>query len=291
MIITDLDAAHSCLERIGYYRLSAYWFPFRRANNSAEFKPGTTFQQVMDLYILDKRLRLLFMDALERVEVALRVNVALLLAAREPWAHRDPNQLHGKFAKINPHTGRSRHQDWLAKLDRKFADSNEEFVKHFKQKYSSERLPLWMAIELWDFGMLSVLVSGMQYKDQEQLAAKYHLPRPTLLTSWVRNLNYVRNLCAHYCRLWNRSPLDQIAPPRIGEITLLDHLVLNKKALVRVYASAAILQFLLRTIHPTSSWSHRLERLYATFPTTESVKLTQAGFPLNWEGLDLWGSS
>ncbi len=112
MIITDMAAAQSCLERIGYYRLSAYWYPFRQKNavesyssavaedaDGDNFAPGTTFQQIMDLYVFDRQLRLLFLDALERVEVALRVDIALLLGARGGWAHRDPAHLHGKLQK------------------------------------------------------------------------------------------------------------------------------------------------------------------------------------------------
>ena len=128
MEITDLPAAHACLERIGYYRLSGYWYPFRRSRVSTHpvtgvplrlpgtvkpqvivedhFRPGTAFERVMELYVFDKRLRLLFLDALERVEVALRVDIALFLGAKGPWAHRDPEQVHGRFSKIiDPKTG------------------------------------------------------------------------------------------------------------------------------------------------------------------------------------------
>jgi abortive infection bacteriophage resistance protein len=125
MGITDKAAATACLQRIGYYRLSCYWYPFRKSHISTnpltgkvllhpltgkpqvivedDFRTGTTFRQVMDHYVFDKRLRLLFLDAIERVEVALRVDIALLIGTRDPWAHRDPAQLHGNFTKkINP---------------------------------------------------------------------------------------------------------------------------------------------------------------------------------------------
>ena len=134
--IPNVSSATACLERIGYYRLSGYWYPFRRSHISTnpvtgqlllhpttgrryvvvedDFRPGTTFQSVMDLYVFDKRLRLIFLDAIERVEVALRVDIALMLGARDPWAHRDPNQLHGNFTKKrNGHTSRTRHETWL----------------------------------------------------------------------------------------------------------------------------------------------------------------------------------
>ena len=215
MEITDVTAASACLERIGYYRLSGYWYPFRKSRigtnpltgqaltNPVTRKPqvvvedafrlGTTFQQVMDLYVFDKRLRLHFLDAIERVEVALRIDIALMLGARNPWAHRDPAQLHGNFAaKIDPSTGQTRFHSWLKRLDSTFDRSKEEFVKHFKLKYAGEKLPIWIAIELWDFGMLSTFLSGMKIVDLQALAQKYGLPRVDLLTTWIRNINNVQ---------------------------------------------------------------------------------------------------
>jgi abortive infection bacteriophage resistance protein len=312
MEITDIAAASNCLGRIGYYRLSGYWYPFRKSHLSTnpltgetllhpatgkpqvivedDFRLGTTFQKVMDLYVFDKRLRLLFLDAIERVEVALRVDIALLIGARDPWAHRDPNQLHGKFSKrvIDRRTGKTEYQKWLERLDATFQRSTEEFVKHFKRKYRGEQPPIWIAIELWDFGMLSVFLSGLKITDQERLASKYGLPRADMLTSWVRNINNVRNICAHHSRLWNRSPADQISPPKVGEIADLDHLAADSAGRSRIYATAAVLQFFLRTLNPTSSWGSRLKSQWPSLPGSPLLNPSQAGFPDGLEALQLW---
>jgi abortive infection bacteriophage resistance protein len=311
MAITDRAAAFACLQRIGYYRLSGYWFPFRKSHISTnpltgkvlllpstgkpqvivedDFRTGTTFQQVMAHYVFDKRLRLLFLDAIERIEIALRVDIALLIGARNPWAHREPTLLHGNFTKkINHSTGQTEYAKWLSRLDETFGRSKEEFVKHFKTKYRGEKPPIWIAIELWDFGMLSVFLSGMKVADQSQLALRYGLPRADLLTSWCRNINNVRNICAHHSRLWNRSPADQISPPKLGEITELDHLCADTSAQTRVYGTAAVIQFLLKTINPGSSWAARLKDLTLSFPNSAVTDLSQAGFPKNWETLSLW---
>lgn len=311
MEITDPAAAAACLGRIGYYRLSGYWFSARKSHLlhnpltgiviphpvarkpqvvvEDDFRPGTTFKQVMDLYVFDKRLRLLFLDAIERIEVALRVDIALLIGSRDPWAHRGPNQLHGNFTKkINPMHGQTEHAKWLERLDQTFDRSKDEFVKHFKRKYAGEHPPIWIAIELWDFGMLSMFLGGMKITDQEELGLKYGLPRPVLLTSWARNINNVRNMCTHHGRLWNRSPADQAVHPKPGEIPLLNHLVGDRLAQSRIYATAATLQFLLRTINPTSSWGHRLAQHFSSFPTSDVSTISQAGFPDGWQQLPLW---
>jgi len=176
----------------------------------------------------------------------------------------------------------------LKRLDQLFDRSKDEFVKHFKLKYVGEQPPIWIAIELWDFGMLSVFLSGMKIADQEALAAKYSLPRPALLTSWARNINNVRNMCAHHSRLWNRSPADQASHPKLGEVPLLDHLAGDLLARSRIYAVAAALQFMLRAINPTSSWGRRLQQHFATFPASDVSTISQTGFPSEWVQLPLW---
>lgn len=311
MEITDRKAAKECLARVGYYRLSGYWYPFRKNRFGTDsltgeplfypntnkrqvvveddFDTGTTFKQVMDLYVFDKRLRLLILDAIERIEVALRVDIALLLGQRNPWAHCEANYLRDEFAEqMSSSSNQTGFNQWLQKLGALFDRSKEKFVKHFKAKYQGEQPPIWIAIELWDFGMLSTFLSGMQRADQEALAAKYKLSRPELLTKSCRNFNGVRNICAHHGRLWNRSSADPIALPLRGEAVELDHLIENRYAQSHLYGTVAFLQFFLRAIHPRSSWAARLKQHCATFPHAKSVSLSQAGFPAGWESLPLW---
>lgn len=297
MGITDDARATAALERIGYYRLSGYWFPLRASTPAPTpaspkildaFQPGAEFSQVIDLYVFDKKLRFLMLDALERVEVALRTDIALLLGQYSPLAHRDPAWLHGNFAKKllqgRPYT---RHAEWLRRLDEAIDRSREDFVVHFKATYSTP-LPIWMAVELWDFGMLSHFLSGMRHQDQAQIAARYGLPRPELLTGWVRSLNFVRNIAAHHSRLWNRPLIDQPVLPRAGEVPLLDHLRSDRLYQTRLYGPAAILRHLLRVINPSTSWATRLADHLETLPQAPGVALNHMGFPANWRSLPLW---
>ncbi|WP_223648216.1 Abi family protein [Xanthomonas campestris] len=91
--VPDDDAALSYLRRLGYYRLSAYWYPFRKSTIVTvdgkfsrkvedDFHEGASFQSAVELYVFDKRLRMLALDAIERIEVALRVDIAYGLGRR-----------------------------------------------------------------------------------------------------------------------------------------------------------------------------------------------------------------
>jgi abortive infection bacteriophage resistance protein len=297
MLISDSDRAEICLRRIGYYRLSGYWYPFRHREILTDsqgrqydrmfenFRPGTEFAHVVNLYVFDKRLRLLFLDAIERIEVGLRVDIALLLGLRGAFAHRDISQFNKHFSTIDPDTGETLHAKFLGKLDGSYRRSREEFVDHFREKYISE-LPIWMSIELWDFGTLATILSGMKSADLGQLAAKYSLPKNNVLVSWAQSINFIRNICAHHGRLWNRPPVQQPSPVR--DVELLQHLRADTHAQRRLYAVAATLQYLLRLIHPGSTWAFRLKEQIRTFPQTSGISIRQMGFPEEWDNLPLW---
>lgn len=68
------------LKDVGYYRLSAYMAPYREYNEEGvmteRFSPGATLEKAWNLYLFGRQLRLLFMDAIERIEVFLRVKIA-----------------------------------------------------------------------------------------------------------------------------------------------------------------------------------------------------------------------
>jgi abortive infection bacteriophage resistance protein len=300
MFISDQAKAEVCLHRIGYYRLSGYAYPFRHREiirdfegktierTHENFRSGTEFTQVMDLYVFDKKLRLLMLDAIERVEIGLRVEIALLLGVRGPFAHLDSVNFNRYFSTSDGLTP-SPHVTFLAKLDDAFLRSREEFAEHFRKKYEA-KLPIWMSIELWDFGTLSAILSGMQAADLTALGALYQLPRRGFLPSWAQSINFVRNICAHHGRLWNRALVQQPIPGRAGEILLLEHLSADLHAQRRLYAVASILQYLLRFIHPSSSWGLRLAEHLATFPKSQHISLRQMGIPNGWDQLELWRS-
>lgn len=299
MVISDHAKATDHLQRHGYYRLSGYWRPARAfvvttASDGTtsqvlaeDFRQGTTLETIVNLCTFDKKLRMILLDALERIEVSLRVEAAHLLSAYSPTAHREPQYLAQSFTAID-RRGRSKHMDWLDRVDGLAEKSREEFVSSFKQKYDPP-LPLWISIELWDFGTLSNFLAGMRMSDLNVLAKRYGLPYGTVLSSFARNLNIARNICAHHSRFWNRVNTGTPRLPKIGEVPELDHLhALPATDLSRCYGSAAIAQHLMKLICPNSSWSTRLRALLDEFPVGPGIEVRHTGFPADWHTLDLW---
>lgn len=292
MEITDFEKAEECLARIGYYRLSAYWYPFRKETDGIvedHFKEGTNFSSCMDFYVFDKKLRLLTMDALERIEISVRTDIALQMGRYDRNAHRMPKYLHKSFTnKQFPSDEESSYERWLKKQDRAFQFSKEEFTKHFKAKYPNQNLPIWIDVELWDFGSMSKFFAGLKGKDQNAIASLYNLDYGKTLENWLRCLNNIRNVCAHHHRLWNKPIVSRLNLKGASKISELAHLRKSEANNNRFYAVAAIIKVMLNRINPSSSWGYRLQQHMDTLPENPFIDERNAGFPPGWREQPLW---
>lgn len=294
--VDNPTAALDYLERIGYYRLSGYWYPLRaidqaastaqaRAVRTDSFLSGIRFEDVVRLYVFDKKLRLLALDALERIEMAVRVDVAHLLGKHDPRAHENPGCLHGNFAKKQiakgPDTGKTQHQLWLAKYQSMLSRARREpFVAHHQQQYGA--LPIWAAIEVWDFGLLSKLFAGMKYADQQTIAAIYGAPDGQAFAQWLRSLNFIRNVSAHHSRLWNINVLELSPVPHDWPASI------NK---AKPFFYFCLMQHLLSVICPNSGWGRRFSSLLTEdFPAVANgaISLVDLGVFAGWEKWALW---
>jgi abortive infection bacteriophage resistance protein len=305
MELTDRQRALDALERIGYYRLSGYWFAFRERSGPLvmldgngkkpgkvkegtvvldQFKSGATFQNAVDLYVFDKQLRLLVMDALERIEIALRVDISHTLGKLDTFAYLKPELFHGDFgSKLEPGSGVSRHHEWLGKHAQLISRSKEDFVRHNKDKYGLP-LAIWVACEVWDFGTMSTLYSGMREIEQDAIARQYRVNNGRIFATWLRSLNYLRNVCAHHCRLWNRNIVSQPKLPSPGELPWHESFVLDSHARARCFLLLLIIRHLLRAINPASSWPERMQTHLQNFPELSHLGLNLAGMgaPAHW---------
>ena len=289
LIVTDSAKALDYLHRIGYYRLSGYWFAFRQRNAASvitdNFKPGATFQNAVDLYVFDKQLRLLAMDALERIEIALRVDIAHSLGKLDTFAYLRGDLFHSTFsAELDKQSGLTKHHVWLTKHAQLINRSKEEFVQHNKTKYGLP-LAVWVACEVWDFGTMSTLFSGMREADQDAIAIKYGVANGRVFATWLRSLNYLRNVCAHHSRLWNRNIVDQPKLPAAATMPWVVPFETDSHARARCYLLLCIMRHMLLVVNPTSSWPARMRDHLQSFPNLDHLGLNQLGMgaAMGWD--------
>ena len=291
--IDNESKALEYLERLGYYRLSGYLYPFRELNSSAssanhaplrlsQFRESAKFHTAVELYVFDKKLRILALDALERIEMAVRVDIAYLLGQKDPLAHKNPSLLHGHFSKQikvrGPAKGKTMHQVWLEKYESMLHRARKEpFVEHHQQVYGD--LPIWVAIEVWDFGLMSKMYEGMKFADRDSIAEKYGAKDRDEFADWLKSFNFIRNVSAHHSRLWNINILERSSVPNY-----LEGFNLNNE---KPFLYFCLMKKMLDTICPNSSWWNRFINLTESFPedASVSIKLEDLGVVPGWQ---LW---
>lgn len=296
--VDNRQAALNDLERIGYYRLSAYWYSFRKrvANHVEgvdtpldEFIPDSRFEDAVALYNFDRQLRLTLMDAVERLEIAIRVQVAHVIGMKGPFAHLDVTHLDVSCQKPSWRDASiTQYQEFNTKLTDAVRDSKEAFAKHHREKYGGQ-IPIWAAIELWDFGMLSRFFQMMILSDREGVAARFGLNRYKTLANWLESLNLLRNICAHHGRLYRRSLVISPAIPKNRDLPEFEHLRrLGPVERVKLYPLLCVIVFLMRSAAPDSQWKSRFVDLLATPPTFQGAGLAGYGFPSSWMNEEFW---
>lgn len=262
------------LQAVSYYRLSAYWVPFRQPDDA--FKPGSTLDMIWRRYTFDRQLRLLLLDAIERAEVAIRTRLV-----------NDHTLMHGPLGYLDrahlPGLQVHEHRDLLERIREEVRRSRETFVTHFFAKYTSETdLPLWMACELMTYGSMFTLYRGLAKPLQQALAA-HHGVADTVFESWLRALNHVRNLCAHHARLWNRTLGLRPQIPRAHKHPHWHQPVRIRDD--RIFGILSVLHYLLKQTAPGSRWKQRLSDLFAIYP---DIPIADMGFPPDWDQSPIW---
>ena len=228
------------------------------------------------------------MEAIERIEVAVRVQVADVLGRRSPFGHNQAQCLDGAFTGRRAGETRSKHERWLERLREQQRRSSEDFVQHFRTKYNGD-LPIWAAIELLDFGAMTTLFTGLKRSDRDAIAARlgvvdnHQHGDGSVLANWLRVLNFVRNTCAHHARLWNRHFTEKVRTSALGGIADLRHLqALGERDRARLYPALAVIWHLMSTISPESSWHARTRDVLDSFPSDDVIGTRDMGFSPEW---------
>lgn len=259
--IEEEHQAIEILNRINYYRLSAYTLTYKV---DKKFLEGVSFDDVYNLYEFDKRLRNMIMGVLETIEVAFRIHIAYLIAHKYgATGYMDvANFINGRI-----------HEELMQKISFEIDRSNEVFVEHYKSKYNGV-FPVWVAIEVVSFGLLSKIYSNLKNEDKSEIATSYYKIPYKYIRSWLHTLSTLRNICAHYGRIYNR------------QLTIKPMLYKRdvKKGIENDKMFAAI--FIMgKLIKDKAEWRTFVTNLKALVEEYDKVDIRLMGFPDDWEQL------
>lgn len=274
MLIPDQQEAEHYLLHLNYYRLSGYWLPFEADHTTHQFETGVSFSDVINLYAFDREIRLLLLDAIERLEVSVRTQ----------WAyHLSLNSGSHAFIQSGLASKCSEHIGSMNKLVSEVNRSREGFIKHYKKRYTEPDVPpIWVSCEVMSLGQLSRWYQNLKpFKLRHAITKTYGLD-DKVLESLLHHISYVRNLCAHHSRVWNREFTITLELPRTKPKELVSNF--NKTEDRKLYNTLVMLAYMLDIISPGHHWKTRLfDLIHRHQPDIPSM-----GIPTGWEALPLW---
>lgn len=264
LIVDDEEYAKKILNDISYFRLvKAYSLNLKPKNGC--YDKQTTFKEIVVLYLFNANFRQIIFPEIEKVEINVRCRVANFFAEQygvlgylQAENFADENY-HAQFLKdINEEIGRN---------------SKAPFVRNFRENYEGGNLPIYALVEVFSFGTLSKFYKNMLNKDKKAIAKSFGVGY-TYFESWLESISYVRNICAHYGRIYNaklsKTPILYKEYTQVG--------IRNN----RIYGVLLCLKHLLKNdVH----WNLFVDKIELLFDKYQYVKISTMGFPENWREL------
>ena len=276
LIIDDEAKAQSYLARIGYFRLSAYFYPLLELPKTThKYKSGSTFEQVLDLYRFDRKLRLLFFNEIEKIEIAIRS--AMINTACEHF-----NDTYW-ITQSRYFYNRNYFVSSMNEIDSEFSKSREDFIEHFKNTYNDPYPPVWMIAEILPLGNICRIYKNINDLNLKKKIARQFGLQPVAFESWIMTIAGLRNICCHHNRLWNRAlPIRTTLPqntifPWISNPSIVD--------IQRIYFRLCMIRYLLFSVSPHNTFKGKLIDLLNKYP---NVDINAMGFTTDWQNEPLW---
>jgi abortive infection bacteriophage resistance protein len=297
LLIDNEKSAENYLSNISYYRLRAYTFPFqdnKQGENDHKFlRNNIRFEDIIDLYCFDRRLRALIFNALEKIEVALRTKFIYEYSI----SSNDSHWFLKKNSYFNPDKQiRLSKTEYIAAYDlliKKISEdvnrSDEDFVQHYQQKYSEPTMPpAWMTLETLSFGNLSKLIANLDCKSApyKRIALSLGLSNSLILENWIYSFSVLRNYCAHHSRIWNRRFHVELKMPYNTAYPFINKNDLSKIYKNKLFAALCCIQYIIKIISPQSDFKNNLISIINDGGNLLNIK--DMGFSQDWKNFGVW---
>lgn len=264
LIIDDVEYAKSFLNDVSYFRLIKAYSLGLKPKNSDYYK-GITFEEIVQLYLFNANFRQLLFAQIEKIEVNLRCRISNYFSINYGvLGYKDAdNFVNGIY-----------YNDFVEDMEKEInRNSKAPFVKNFKTNYENGDIPFYALVELFSFGTLSKFYKNMKNTDKKAIASSFGVGY-TYLESWIENIAFVRNICAHYGRVYNvnlsKTPI------------LYKQYIADGISNLRVFATLLCMKHILKN---DNHWKDFVDQIELLFEKYTSVKPKLMGFPNNWKDL------
>ncbi len=275
LLIADEEKAAGYIYNIGYFRLSAYFYPLLKfPKEQHQYKPGATFVQALNMYRFDRKLRLLLFNEIEKIEVAIRSCITNAVSEYFNdlfWITNPAYFFNMQSFRYTQDT-----------IDAELKKSKEDFILHFRSAYTDDYPPAWMIAEILPLGLLCRIYTNLKDNVIKKRVAQHFGLQVPVFSSWIVILAGLRNMCCHHCRTWNRELATITTEPRRTKYGWIDSSRTDKR---RMYYRICMIRYFLYTVSPNNNFKDKLKTLLAAYPNIDTAAM---GFPSDWESEDIW---
>lgn len=262
LVIEDETSAKAFLNDVSYFRLiKAYGLGLKKKNRG--FEENVSFDEIKELYLFNCKFRQKLFVQIEKVEINLRCRIANYFSCK-----------YGNFGYENPENFKvaEHHAEFMKEIESEIRRNRKApFVKNFQENYIGGKLPLYALIELFSFGTLSKFFKNMKNNDKKSISATYGVGYK-YFESWIEHIAFVRNICAHYGRIYNvnlsKTPMLYKQYRRCGISSM------------RIYATLLCLKNILPNDRHWIEFVDYIKILLDKYP---HVHIDNMGFPEQWE--------
>lgn len=262
--IQDEEYARAFLNDVSYFRfIKAYSLGLKPKNGV--YQDGTTFEQLVELYLFNANFRHLLFSEIERIEVNLRCRISNFFSVKYgvlgyKTASNFANEIY--------------HASFLREIESEInRNKRAPFIRNFQDNYEDGSIPFYALVEIFSFGTLSKFYKNLENSDKKSIAASYGVGY-TYFESWIESIAYVRNLCAHYGRLYN------------AKLTKTPRLYPSDRALgvsnARIFGVLLCMKYIVTN---DDHWTRFINSIALLFQQYPHANKSTMGFPENWREL------
>lgn len=199
LIINNLSFAEKKLQEIRYYALIDGYKSIFYDYTTRTYLPGTTFEDIVNLYDFDEDLRLLIFKYVCHIEQRIRSQISYYFCDKYSSSQTDYlNPNHYNYSKRNK-SGINK----LLQILTYNANNSSAHAYIIYQRKRYQNVPLWAVVNTLTIGQISKMYSYMQSDVQSKISHCYEATvGERQLKQYLKVITDFRNVCAHNERLF-----------------------------------------------------------------------------------------
>lgn len=260
LTIEDEERAAAFLNDVSYFRfIKAYSLGLKPKNGN--YQKGVSFEHLVQLYLFNANFRQLLFAQIEKIEINLHCRVSNQFSLA-----------HGSMGYLDADNFETYPPEFSQEIQREIGRNwRTPFIRNFQTNYENGDIPFYAVVEILSFGTLSKFLKNMKASDKKAVAMSYGV-QYTYLQSWIESIAYVRNICAHYGRLYNTKLTK--TPSLYRE---------DRKNGITNGRVMGTLVCMKRLLPQDRHWNEFVDTIELLFEKYPAVKKQTMGFPESWK--------